>query len=149
MSFIRNAQLVLIPPAAAALAMLLQVGSGQAQTGSAPSDRPAPTRIQLTPNQKSELFKGQRSLSLKAHSDQIAILQKGERCLNEARDLEALSACRQTERQARRELMNRNREEARALHQRLGLPVPQGRRGDGPRGQAGKAGAWSDPADQI
>ena len=149
MSFIRRAQLVLIPPAAAALAMLLQVGSSQAQTGAAPSVRPAPTRIQLTPNQKSELFKGQRSLSLKAHSDQISILQKGERCLNEAKNLEALSACRQTERQARRELMNRNREEARALHQRLGLPVPQGRRGDGPRGKGGKAGAWSDPADQI
>ncbi|WP_094556104.1 hypothetical protein [Synechococcus sp. 1G10] len=127
MSFIRNAQLVLMPPAAAALAMLLQVGSGQAQTGS--------TRLQLTPNQKSELFKGQRSLSLRDHSDQIAILRKGERCLNEAKDLEALSACRQTERQARRELMGRTREEARALHQRLGLQAPQGRRGDGPADQ--------------
>jgi hypothetical protein len=149
MSFIRNAQLVLIPPAAAALAMLLQVGSGQAQTGATPSDRTAPMRIQLTPDQKSELFKGQRSLSLRAHTDMIAILQKGERCLNEAKDLEALSACRQTERQARRELMNRSREDARALHQRLGLPVPQGRRGDGPPGKGGKAGAWSDPAGQI
>ena len=149
MSLIRNAQLVLIPPTAAALAMLLQVGSGQAQTGTAPGARPAPTRIQLTPTQKSELFKGQRSLSLRAHTDQIALLQKGERCLKEAKDLEALSACRQTERQARRDLMNRSREEARALHQRLGLPVPQGRRGDGPRGKGGKAGAWSDPADQI
>lgn len=149
MSFIRKAQLVLIPPTAAALAMLLQVGSGQAQTGTAPGDRPSTTRIQLTPTQKSELFKGQRSLSLRAHADMIAILQKGERCLKEARDLEALSACRQTERQARRDLMNRSREEARALHQRLGLPVPQGRLGDGPRGKGGKAGAWSDPADQI
>ncbi|MCP9818910.1 hypothetical protein KBZ18_05325 [Synechococcus sp. Cruz-9H2] len=135
MSFIRNAQLVLMPPAAAALAMLLQVGSGQAQTG--------PSRLQLTPNQKSELFKGQRTLSLRAHTDQIAILRKGERCLNEAKDLEALSACRQTERQARRELMSRTREEARALHQRLGLPAPQGRRGKG------GPGGWGDPADQI
>ncbi|MGB5241934.1 MAG: hypothetical protein WBN80_14965 [Prochlorococcaceae cyanobacterium] len=156
MSFIRNAQLVLMPPAAAALAMLLQVGSGQAQTGSTPgaqrpdpTARPAPTRLQLTPNQKSELFKGQRTLSLRAHTDQIAILRKGERCLNEAKDLEALSACRQAERQARRELMGRTREEARALHQRLGLPAPQGRRGDGPRGKGGQPGVWNDSADQI
>jgi hypothetical protein len=135
MSFARNAQLLLMPPAAAVLAMLLQVGSGQAQTGASPSTRPAPARIQLTPRQESELFQGQRTLSLRAHSDQIAILQKGERCLGEAKDLKALSSCRQTERQARRELMTRNREEARALHQRLGLPAPK-------RG-------WSDPADQI
>lgn len=149
MSFIRNAQLVLIPSAAAALAMLLQVGSGQAQTGATPSDRKAPTRIQLTPDQKSELFKDQRNLSLRVHNDMIVIFENGERCLKEAKDLEALSACRQTERQARRDLMNRSREEARALHQRLGLPVPQGRRGDGPPGKGGKAGAWSDPAGQI
>ncbi|MCX5932904.1 MAG: hypothetical protein NTW83_14075 [Cyanobacteria bacterium] len=135
MSFLRNAQLALIPPTAAALAMLLQVGSGQAQTGAAPSTRPAPARIQLTPNQESELFKGQRTLSMRAHSDQIAILQKGERCLGEAKDLKALSSCRQTERLARRELMTRTRQEAQALHQRLGLPAPK-------RG-------WSDPADQI
>ncbi|CAK6690449.1 hypothetical protein VB734_04450 [Synechococcus sp. BA-124 BA4] len=134
MSVIRNAQLVLIPPAAAALSMLLQVGSGQAQPGAAPGDRTSPTRIQLTPSQKNELFKGQRSLSLRAHADMIAILQKGQRCLDEARDLEALSACRQTERQAKRDLMNRNREEARALHQRLGLPVRDGRDGKGARG---------------
>ncbi|MCP9801167.1 hypothetical protein [Synechococcus sp. RedBA-s] len=135
MSFLRNAQLALIPPAAVALAMLLQVGSGQAQTGAAPSTRPAPARIQLTPNQESELFKGQRTLSMRAHSDQIAILQKGERCLGEAKDLKALSSCRQTERLARRELMTRTRQEAQALYQRLGLPAPKGRRGDGPADQ--------------
>ncbi|MCP9839149.1 hypothetical protein KBY93_00695 [Synechococcus sp. J7-Johnson] len=148
MSFIRNAQLVLIPPAAAALAMLLQVGSGQAQTGTAPSTRQAPARIQLTPNQESELFKGQRSLSLRAHTDQIAILRTGERCLGEAKDLKALSSCRLTERQARRELMNRNRQEARALHQRLGLPAPKGGWGEGSRGKGGPGG-WGDPADKI
>ena len=134
MSVIRNAQLVLIPPAAAARSMLVQRGSGQAQPGAAPGDRTSPPRIQLTPSQKNELSKGQRSLSLRAHADMIAILQKGQRCLDEARDLEALSACRQTERQAKRDLMNRNREEARALHQRLGLPVRDGRDGKGARG---------------
>jgi hypothetical protein len=128
----RTLQLLLLPPAAATLAMLLQVGSGQAQTGGSTSPQPAPVRVQLTPSQKAELFKGQKSISLRAHAEQIAILQKGERCLNDARDLEALSACRRSEWQARRELMNRTREDARALHQRLGLPLREprgGRRG--------------------
>lgn len=144
MSFIRNAQLVLLPPAAATLALLLQVGSGHAQTGDAPSTRPAPARVKLTPSQEAELYKGQRSLALQTHAEQISILKKGERCLNEARDLEALSVCRRSERQARRELMRRTRDEARALHQRLGLPMREGRRGKG-----GKGRSWGQPTDQI
>ncbi len=143
MSLLRNVQLLLLPPAAVTLAMLLQVGSGHAQTGTSPSTRPAPARVKLTPSQEAELYKGQRSLSLRAHAEQIAILQKGERCLNEAKDLAALSACRHSERQARRELMGRTRNEARALHQRLGLPMREGRRGKG-----GKGRAWETPADQ-
>lgn len=131
-------QRFLLPPAAAALALTLQIGSSQAQTTPAPQRPVGPRdmeRLQnLSESQKQELFSFQRSNGLKNHSAQIAILQKGERCISAAGTLEALQACRREEWTARRELMSRHREEARALYQRLGIPLPERRAGDGPGG---------------
>ncbi len=124
----------LLPPATAALAFALQVGAGQAQTAPIPQKSPEAGRRmeqlqKLTDSQKQELFSARRSIGLKSYPAQIAILQKGERCLSGARDLQELSACRQEESNTRRELMERNREELRTAYQRLGLSMPGGRWG--------------------
>ncbi len=138
MSRSQTLQRFLLPPAAATLALLLQVGSGQAQTGQTPSSSPGPARPQLTEKQKSELFTARRDMALRTHAAQIAILQKGQRCVTASRDLEAFQACRKEEWQAQRSLMASNREEARAVYQRLGLPVPEPRRkAGGPMGPPG------------
>ncbi len=122
-------QRVLLPPAAAALALVLQVGGGQAQTGPAPDTAPRRPPVELSETQKAELFRARRDLSLRTYTSQMAILQKGERCVRAARELEALLLCRREEGQARRELINANRQEARAVFERLGLPIPEGRKG--------------------
>jgi hypothetical protein len=138
MSSALTLQRFLLPPAAAALALTLQIASSQAQTAPVPQRPPGPRGLEklqnLSESQKQELFSFQRSSGLKIHAAQIAILQKGERCISAARTLEALRACRREEWTAKRELMSRHREEARALYQRLGIPLPERRQGPGPGG---------------
>ena len=128
----------LLPPAVAALALALQVGASKAQTDPSPQKSPEGGRrmeqIQkLTDSQKRELFNARRSIGLRTYPAQIAILQKGERCLTTARDLQALMVCRQEESATRRELLGRNREEMRSAYTRLGLTLPErgGRSGPG------------------
>ncbi len=141
-------QRLLLPPVAATLAVILQMAAGQAQAvpGAGTDDGPSAGRKawlesveKLTPSQKQELFNFRRSQSLKTHAEQISILQNGERCITAATNLEALQACRQQAMQSRRALMTRNRDQARAFSQKLGLPLPEPR-GEGKGGRRG----WGD-----
>ena len=122
----------LLPPVAAALAMALQMGASQAQTQ--PSAQP-PTqeRVKLTESQKQELFKARRGWALRDNAARMAILQKSDRCVQAATDLETLRRCLGDERMANRRLMETTRNDATALAQRLGIPMPEGR-GEGKRG---------------
>lgn len=125
----------LLPPTAAGLAMLLQVGSGKAQTSPAPAGpSPAAERMKLSESQKQEIFKSRHSWALRDNAAQMAILKDNERCLKAAADIEALRRCRSEQRQALREVMKTTRSETRALAERLGIPMPEGR-GQGRRGQ--------------
>jgi hypothetical protein len=145
MSFSLALQRFLLPPAAAALALTLQIGSSQAQTTPAPQRPVGPRSMErlqnLSESQKQELFSFRRSNGLRTHAAQIAILQKGERCISAAGSLEALQACRREEWTAKRELMSRSRGEARALYQRLGIPLPEREPEAGPGGARRSWGA--------
>jgi hypothetical protein len=125
----------LLPPVAAALAMALQVGASQAQTNPSPQP-PAQERVKLTENQKQELFKARRGWALRDNAARMAVLQQSDRCVQAATDLEALRRCLGDERMANRRLMETTRNDATALAQRLGIPMPEGR-GEGKRGRWG------------
>lgn len=133
----------LLPPVAAVLALALQVGGG-AQAQQAPTPQPGPgarpETLNLTPAQRQELFTSRKASALGATSARISLLQQTERCLNAARDLDALRQCQVQERTAQRELMQRKRAEMASLYQRLGLPAPK------PRGQWGSKGLRPDGA---
>ncbi|MEI6830433.1 MAG: hypothetical protein WCK64_11405 [Synechococcaceae cyanobacterium ELA445] len=145
----------LLPPVAAALALALQMGGDNAlaQQTPAPQAGPGarPETLNLTPAQRQELFNGRKSMALGTTSARIALLQQTERCLNGARDLDALRQCQVQERTAQRELMERKRTEVASLYQRLGLPAPQprgewGRKGLRPDGASGPANSGGKPS---
>ncbi|MEB3324656.1 MAG: hypothetical protein VKM17_04905 [Cyanobacteriota bacterium] len=90
----------------------------------------------LTPEQRAKVFPEQRRLALQDRQARIAILRRGESCLQNAGNADALRDCMRTEREAmgqqRRQLMD----SLKALYERNGLPAPrwmqrQGR-GQGP-----------------
>ena len=90
----------------------------------------------LTPEQRAKVFPEQRRLALQDRQARIAILQRGESCLQSAANADALRDCMRAEREAmgqqRRQLMD----SMKALYVRNGLPAPrwmqrQGR-GQGP-----------------
>ena len=126
----------LLPPVAAALAMALQMGASQAQ--SQPSAQPpAQERVKLTESQKQELFKARRGWALRDNAARMAILQKSDRCVQAATDLDSLRRCLGDDRLANRRLMETTRNDATALAQRLGIPMPE-RRGEDKRGPWGR-----------
>lgn len=141
----------LLPPTAALLALALQMGGAHAQQGPAPGSKPDPgpggriESLNLTPAQRQELFTGRRSMALSTTSARIAVLQQSERCLNAARDLNALRQCQVQERTAQRELMERKRAEVASLYQRLGLPAPEPRKAWMRKGAGGSAAPESRP----
>ncbi|MCP9884724.1 hypothetical protein KBY97_06240 [Synechococcus sp. ATX 2A4] len=145
-------QRLLLPPVAATLAVIVHLAAGQALAvpgagpGAGGGAGPGAGRKawlesveKLTPSQKQELFSFRRSQSLKTHAEQISILQNGERCITAATDMEALQACRQKAMESRRALMSKNRDQARAINQKLGLPMPEPK-GDGKGGRRGWGG---------
>jgi len=90
----------------------------------------------LTPEQRAKVFPEQRRLALQDRQARIAILRRGESCLQNAGNADALRDCMRAEREAmgqqRRQLMD----SLKALYERNGLPAPrwmqrQGR-GQGP-----------------
>ena len=79
----------------------------------------------LTPEQRAKVFPEQRRLALQDRRARIAILQRGESCLQSAANADGLRACMLTEREAmgqqRRQLMD----SMKALYARNGLPAPR------------------------
>ncbi|MFN6337129.1 MAG: hypothetical protein ACK41W_00125 [Cyanobacteriota bacterium] len=125
-------------PGAGLPALALLVGlAGQAAL--AQPVGPNPRGERLTPEQRQRVFPEQRRLALVDHQARIAILRRGESCLNAAANADALRDCLRQEREAmgrqRREFMN----EMKALYERNGLAAPQwkqrpGRMGKPPAG---------------
>jgi hypothetical protein len=79
----------------------------------------------LTPEQRAKVFPEQRRLALQDRQARIAILQRGESCLQNSGNADALRDCMRAEREAmgqqRRQLMD----SLKSLYERNGLPAPR------------------------
>jgi hypothetical protein len=120
--------------AAAALALsLCAIGAAGAQPTAEP-----PVRVGPTAAQWQKVFPVLRQQALKDHQARAAILQRGERCLSAAAAIEALRTCQREERSALMQQHLKHRDAVRALFERNGLPVPEGKgRRGGPGGGHG------------
>lgn len=85
---------------------------------------PYPQRQRLTSEQLQKVFPEQRRLALQDHRARLAILQRGETCLQTADNGEALRNCMRIEREAMRQQRRQQMESLKALYQRNGLPTP-------------------------
>ena len=94
----------------------MAAASAQEEPGSertvAPLERP-----QLSKEQQLRLFELRRSMEQKSHQGRIAILQSAERCVSNANTPASFKACEAQERQARMDLREQLRSEARQLRQ--------------------------------
>lgn len=112
------------PLAGLPLLALLLVGLGGPQTLAQPVGSP-PKAQRLTPEQQQKLFPDQRRLALSDRRARIAILERGQSCVQSAANPEALRNCMRTERQAMREQRRQHMDDVQALFERNGLPAPQ------------------------
>jgi hypothetical protein len=119
------------------LALVLSLGNGVAL---AQPVGPAPRAGRLTPEQREKVFPEQRRLTLRDHRARITILQKGESCIASASGADALRECLRTEREAMGQQRRLHMTELQALYERIGLPMPQWKRLDKPRGPRPEAG---------
>jgi hypothetical protein len=78
----------------------------------------------LTPAQRQKVFPEQRRLALQDHQARMAILQRGERCIDRAANAEVLRTCLREEREAMRQQRRQHMDKLRALYERNGLPTP-------------------------
>jgi len=120
-------QLLALP----ALALLLSLGGAAAL---AQHVGPKPPQDRLTPEQRQKLFPDLRRQALQDHRARIAILQRGEGCLNSATNTDALRNCMHAQREAMRQQRRQQMDELQALYKRNGLPMPQWRRLEKPQG---------------
>jgi hypothetical protein len=80
------------------------------------------------------VFPEQRRLTLQDYRARIAILQKGENCIARATNAETLQDCRREEREAMVKQRRQHMTDLQALYERNGLPTPQWKRLEKPRG---------------
>lgn len=92
----------------------------------------------LTPEQAAKIFPESRALMLKDRRARIAILEKGERCVQAAGDGDALRRCLKDERSASMRQRRQTMDEMRRLYEHNGLTMPQWR--GGRSGEAGGEG---------
>lgn len=112
------------PPARiSALALLLLSLAGGQALAQPVGPNPQPRR--LTPEQQQKLFPDQRRLAIADHRARLAILQRGESCLQKANTSDALRSCMREERDAMRQQRREHMGELQALFERNGLPAPQ------------------------
>ncbi|MFM1798006.1 MAG: hypothetical protein RLZZ117_284 [Cyanobacteriota bacterium] len=93
-----------------------------------------PPRDGLTPEQRQKIFPEQRRLTLQDHRARIAILQRGESCINGATSPDALRDCMRVQREAMWQQRRQHMSDMRNLYVRNGLPMPQWRRLEKPQG---------------
>jgi hypothetical protein len=120
-----------------ALTLLLALGAPAALSQPV---GPNPEGPRLTPEQRQKVFPEQRRLALQDHSARIAILQRGQSCLEAAKNAETLRNCMRTEREAMRQQRRQHMGSLRALFERNGLPAPPWLQRQG--GPGGQGGGW-------
>jgi hypothetical protein len=129
-----------------AAALVLGLGSAvQAQSNAAPKPRGEGPR--LTEAQRQKVFPETRALAAQDHRARIAILQKGERCINAATSGDGLRTCMRQERDALQNQRQQHRDALRQVFVRNGIAVPdwsQRKGGQSPRPAGGGYG-WDRP----
>ena len=108
-----------IPLPALALLLALAAPAGLAQPVGPTLQEP-----RLTPAQRQKVFPEQRRMALQDHQARMAILQRGERCIEKAANAEVLRTCLREEREALRRQRRQHMDKLKALYDRNGLPTP-------------------------
>jgi hypothetical protein len=135
------------PPAGLPALALLLVSLGGTSAIAQPVG-PTPPGQPLTREQQQKLFPEQRRLALTDRRARIAILQRGETCLQSAPDSEALRNCMRTEREAMRQQKRQFMNDVQALFERNGLPAPQWKKRQG-KPQAPLSNGANGPSSEI
>jgi hypothetical protein len=78
--------------------------------------------VSLTASQKQQLFQTRRAWELRSYDQRLAMLRKGQSCLQGATTLEGYRGCKQEQRRAWRALQAQGREVMNAERSKLGLP---------------------------
>jgi hypothetical protein len=125
------------PLGLSAVALALSLGGGAVL---AQPVGPGPRVQRLTPEQREKVFPEQRQLMLRDRQARIAVLQKGERCLSNAARRQSRMASVRAEREAMWQQRREYMAELQALYERNGLPTPQWKRLEKPRGPRPNAG---------
>ena len=117
------------PPSPFASLPALALGLGLALGFAAPAALAQPVGPnlkgpQLTPEQRQKVFPEQRQMALQDHRARMAILQRGERCIEAATNGEVLRTCMREEREALRQQRRQQMERLKALYDRNGLSIP-------------------------
>ncbi|MFY8150190.1 MAG: hypothetical protein ACOVNL_13365 [Prochlorococcaceae cyanobacterium] len=103
-------------------------GPGQPPEGREPLQE----RLKLTPAQARELFTARQAMERRGIQTRQGILQSSQRCIDAAKDLQSLGACKRTERESYASLLQKERQETRALLQKMGVQLPEARPGSRP-----------------
>ncbi|CAK6688760.1 hypothetical protein VB716_12645 [Synechococcus sp. CCY9201] len=82
-------------------------------------------RLKLSPAQAKELFTARQAMERRGIQVRQEILQKTRPCIDQAQNLQALGACKRSQRQAYASLMEKERQEMRDLLQKMGISVPE------------------------
>ncbi|MFM7674599.1 MAG: hypothetical protein ACKO5F_03195 [Synechococcus sp.] len=85
--------------------------------------------------QRRTYFQDRRNLERRQSDQRLSLLSQAERCLDQARGLQAIQACQQREQLDRSDQRRRQMEELTQLRQRYGLPLPAS--------QVAAGGRWS------
>ncbi|MCT0224800.1 hypothetical protein KQ310_06485 [Synechococcus sp. CS-1328] len=119
-------------PVIAALALLAPpvvlsqtVIAASAETQPGPSRGNPEERLKLTPAQAKQLFTARQAMERRGIQARQDILQNARPCIDKAQDLQALSACKSSQRQAFSNLMTKERQEMRDMLQKMGISVPE------------------------
>ena len=124
---------------APALAAALAFGCGGAAFAQTPAAPIRPSRI--TEAQWQKIFPEHKQLTLRDQRARTAILQRGERCVSAAANLDALRTCMREEREATQQQRRQYNDSLRAMFERNGVKMPELRKvPGGKQGQGG--GGW-------
>ncbi|MFM7674600.1 MAG: hypothetical protein ACKO5F_03200 [Synechococcus sp.] len=123
---------LLAPPVVLSQTAMAAPGAG---AGGGGAREPLQERLKLTPAQAKELFTARQALERRGIQTRQGILQSSQRCIEAAKDLQSLGACKRTERESYASLLQKERQETRAMLQKMGIQLPEGRPGRRPDGK--------------
>jgi hypothetical protein len=124
---------------APALAAALAFGSAAASFAQTPAAPARSSRISEAQWQK--IFPENKQLTLRDQQARSTILQRGQRCVSGAANIDALRTCMREEREAMQQQRRQHMQAMRAMFERNGIAMPELKKGPSDKGaKGGKAG---------